>query len=520
MARVSSDEQAKGYSLDIQTEKLLSHCQRENISVVNIYKEDHSAKNFNRPEFKKLLQYLSKNKNKVDYLLVTSWDRFSRNVTESFAIINRLKQYGCEVRAIEQPLDLTIPENLMILSVYLALPDIDNRRRSIKITEGVRAAKKNGRWLGKAPFGYKVERDEKNKPLLVAGEKAKIVRRIFNDIANGQSQAEVRATLKKKGIYFAETTFSELIRNRLYIGEIFVTADKAEDGYYVKGVHHGLIDESLFTRVQEIIQKNQKRNKTARIKSFREDFLLRGMIKCDNCGNSLTGSSSRSRNGNYHDYYHCNHCHKVRLRTSDVDDRIDLILGEIKVNGSAKKLYDAMVKKIFSENEVIRKRPIDKIEQEIAQYEGRIRKLHDGFADNQIDAASLNSSVNRYKKQIEMLKGELEFNKQDLSQHQRYLAAGIDLLSDITGFYKKADPQIKRKLLGSIFPENLFFSKEKSRTTRLNEAVRLILATNKGFREQKTGKLFKNLTLPGNVEVTGVEPVTFCMPCKRSSQLS
>jgi len=26
--------------------------------------------------------------------------------------------------------------------------------------------------------------------------------------------------------------------------------------------------------------------------------------------------------------------------------------------------------------------------------------------------------------------------------------------------------------------------------------------------------------LSGEVEVTGVEPVTFCMPCKRSSQLS
>lgn len=55
MSRVSSDEQAKGYSLDIQVEKLSEHCRRENIAVVNIFKEDHSAKNFNRPEFKKLL---------------------------------------------------------------------------------------------------------------------------------------------------------------------------------------------------------------------------------------------------------------------------------------------------------------------------------------------------------------------------------------------------------------------------------------------------------------------------------
>ena len=104
MSRVSSDEQAKGYSLDIQVEKLSEHCRREAISVVNIFKEDHSAKNFNRPEFKKLLQYLKANKGKVDLLLVSTWDRFSRNLTESFAMIDRLKNLGIEVQAIEQPL--------------------------------------------------------------------------------------------------------------------------------------------------------------------------------------------------------------------------------------------------------------------------------------------------------------------------------------------------------------------------------------------------------------------------------
>lgn len=80
-----------------------------------------------------MLQYLIKNKGKVDYVLFVSWNRFSRNITESYAMINQLRNYGVEVQAIEQPLDLSIPENQMILSVYLALPDIDNRRRSLKV---------------------------------------------------------------------------------------------------------------------------------------------------------------------------------------------------------------------------------------------------------------------------------------------------------------------------------------------------------------------------------------------------
>src|SRR5690348_512822 len=131
MSRVSSDEQSKGYSLDIQLDKLRDHCLKQDITIVREYKEDYSAKNFNRPQFRALLEFAQSNKGKLDLLLVTSWDRFSRNVSESFKMIERLKGYGVEVQAIEQPLDISIPENLMILSVYLAMPDIDNKRRSI-----------------------------------------------------------------------------------------------------------------------------------------------------------------------------------------------------------------------------------------------------------------------------------------------------------------------------------------------------------------------------------------------------
>ncbi len=61
--------------------------------------------------------------------------------------------------------------------------------------------------------------------------------------------------------------------------------------------------------------------------------------------------------------------------------------------------------------------------------------------------------------------------------------------------------------------------KEKS-NTKIKKAVLLITATGKGLDGYKKGQLLKNVELSGQVENTGVEPVTSCMPCKRSSQLS
>lgn len=105
----------------------------------------------------------------------------------------------------------------------------------------------------------------------------------------------------------------------------------------VKGIHKGLITESLFNHVQQKLEENLKQKKFVKAKSFKEEFLLRGGIKCENCGGNLTGSASRSKNGARHHYYHCNHCHEVRMRVNEINERIDSILEEIKIDTAAKK---------------------------------------------------------------------------------------------------------------------------------------------------------------------------------------
>ena len=167
MARVSSDEQAKGYSLDVQLDSLTKYCERNNLIVSKVFKEDHSAKTFDRPEFISFLKYLKKNKGSIDLLLFTSWDRFSRNAMEAYRMIDELKKYGVQAQAIEQPIDLSIPENKLMLAVYLAIPEIDNDRRSIKTIGGIRGARKAGRITCTAPRGYSHKRDERNTPIIV-----------------------------------------------------------------------------------------------------------------------------------------------------------------------------------------------------------------------------------------------------------------------------------------------------------------------------------------------------------------
>src|SRR5580704_1379984 len=162
--RVSTDEQAeKGYSQRSQEELLRRYCHLNNISVRQVIFEDHSAKTFNRPQWKKYLLDLKRNKGKADFVLFIKWDRFSRNAGDAYQMINILRKLGVEPQAIEQPLDLSVPENKMMLAFYLAAPEVENDRRALNTLHGMRRARKEGRWMGPAPFGYanKVTEDGK-----------------------------------------------------------------------------------------------------------------------------------------------------------------------------------------------------------------------------------------------------------------------------------------------------------------------------------------------------------------------
>lgn len=132
--RVSTDEQAeKGYSQRNQEEVLRRYCEIKSIQIQKVYYEDHSAKTFNRPIWKNILVDLRKGKGQANLMLFTKWDRFSRNTGDAYTMINTLRRFGIEPQAIEQPLDLDIPENKMMLAFYLAAPEVENDRRSLNI---------------------------------------------------------------------------------------------------------------------------------------------------------------------------------------------------------------------------------------------------------------------------------------------------------------------------------------------------------------------------------------------------
>ncbi|GIV03536.1 MAG: hypothetical protein KatS3mg015_2366 [Fimbriimonadales bacterium] len=342
--RVSTDEQAdRGYSLRDQEVRLRRHCERQGIEVVAHFQEDHSAKTFDRPAFQKLLAYIRANRSSVDTLLVVKWDRFSRDATGALGMIRTLDELGVEVQAVEQPIDRNVPEQLMMLAIYVAAPEVENRRRSLATKRGMRQAMREGRYCNRVPKGYRRTRDEHDRTVIVPDEEeAAYIRRAFELAARTDLPLEeIRRRLVEDGFECSKNQFTLLLRNPLYAGKILIPAWRDEPEELVEGLHEALVSERIFQQVQrrfEVDRYGRKQRGKQGTFKLKPELVLRGHLLCAECGELLTGSGSKGNGGRYW-YYHCHHCNGQRFRADDANREVVRYLNEVAVAPEVAVLY-------------------------------------------------------------------------------------------------------------------------------------------------------------------------------------
>jgi site-specific DNA recombinase len=64
MCRISSDEQSN-HSIPYQEETIRKYCEFKGYNIVRTYLEDYSAKNFERPEWRKMMLFILNQKNEI-----------------------------------------------------------------------------------------------------------------------------------------------------------------------------------------------------------------------------------------------------------------------------------------------------------------------------------------------------------------------------------------------------------------------------------------------------------------------
>ena len=485
--RVSTDEQAdKGYSLQHQEERLKTYCQINNIEVVQLYKEDYSAKTFNRPSFNSLLDFLKKNKNSTNLLLFLKWDRFSRNAGEAYEMINRLHKMGVEPQGIEQPLDLNVPENKLMLAFFLAAPEVENDRRALNVIAGMRRARKEGRWLGTAPYGYKNKRDENNKPIIVPSDDAKHIRWAFEECANGLTNVvELWDKVKKRGLKCSKNTFWYVLRNPIYCGKVYIPTFRDEPEQTVQGFHEPIISEQLFNEVQDVLNG---RRRNVKVKNTRDENLpLRGFLICKNCGGHLTGSASKGNGGRYF-YYHCKNGCKERFKADDANKALLQTFSSIQANANVMELYKNILFDSFKKDLNSNQMEKEQLTQHINKLEARLKNAKEDWLDRKIPVEEYRSTKEEIEKDLENLNKEKNGASSLLSEFKYCLNTSLPFLQNVDKHYISADLSAKQQLIGSTFPKKTIYSENQLSNQNINLAIDFINRKVADFGQAKKEK--------------------------------
>ena len=370
----------------------------------------------------------------------------------------------------------------------------------------MRKAMKDGRWVYTPPKGYKMRRDELNKPLMVQNEDAKFIKEGFELYATGlYSKCEVRKMLEKKGFKLSKNAFTDTLRNPLYCGKIFIPEYRDENEILVKGLHEPIVDDELFMKCQQV--ENLSKRNAAKPQAKNDMLPLRGHLECKVCDSTLTGSGSKGNGGKYF-YYHCQSGCKERFRADDAHNGFDELLKSLKVKPEIAALYMAVMEDIFSTEEGDRKAELKKLQKEINDFEEKLLGVDEKFVIGDLEKDSYKRLKDRYSKQ----KWELQQRKSDMetmdTAFNQYLKWGCSLLADLPTYYDGASIEVKQKIVGSIFPEKLVFDNGNYRTNRVNEVVGLLCSNDRGFSLNKKGQDSKIETLPCAAPRAGLEPAT------------
>ena len=508
--RVSTDEQADGCSLDMQELYLRQYCDANEYNIIDIYKEDYSAKHYDmrRPEMSKMYNYCKKHKREVDRILFLRWDRYSRNVEFAFAYKRKFHdELGIEINAIENPIDFSATEWSTMLSIYCGVAHTEDEKISKRTKDGIHGTLLKGKCANKAPRGYKNHRVSKHETYVeVDANFAPIITKVFDEVAKGvEAPCRIRRRLCPK---ISESSFLEMLRNPFYIGKIRVPAYRDDPEQIVDGVHEAIINEDVFYRVQDILDGKRKNTpKLTGTKRIHPDLFLRKFLVCPKCGHALTGAGSKGNGGRYY-YYFCCHDHKhLNMRAENMNDMFVKYVGTLKPNETVLKLYEQILADIRDEGNKDKKAEVERLKKDLAEQEKLVESVEDKYFSNEIDSNNYQKMLKRYNGVIESIKNKIEVLTGTIKNNiEPKLKYSISLINNIDTFIADAPVEVKIKLISSMFPEKIEFDGIRYRTKSYNKVLDLIYQETK---ELRTGRIESGAsfdTHPATVPRPGLEP--------------
>jgi site-specific DNA recombinase len=338
-ARVSTEMQEKEQTIQSQLAAITRYAEQQGFqySEALTYTDDgYSGTWLDRPALDELRDHAREGR--FDAIVMLCPDRLARRYAYQVLILEELRRAGIEVHFCERPIQDT-PDDQLLLQIQGAIAEYERAKVLDRCRRGrLHRARRGELAPPSTPYGYTyaARKYGGDGQIRIDEQEAAMVRQVFEWYA--EEGSSVQRVLKKLNASswktrrgrkeWAGVCVLRMLRCEWYVGRAYynritrrpqsqrrdelveggpvktVVAERPQSEWIVVPVPR-LLDDELFERVQGRLVENQRFAK--RRLRRKQTYLLRGLLKCGQCGYAyvgLTQASSYGRPG-YH-YYRCN----------------------------------------------------------------------------------------------------------------------------------------------------------------------------------------------------------------------
>jgi site-specific DNA recombinase len=398
-ARVSSEEQKEGQTIDSQIAELARFAEEKGWTVIGVYKDEGwSGGLLARPELDRLRDEASRGG--FDIALINDVDRLARDVSHLGIVKRDLERSGVQVIFKKLPAEKSPTYNLMV-NILGSFAEFERELITDRTRRGRRhKVEVRKQYIGSnSPYGYRyIPKDRasgKEGFLEVIPEEAAIVKQMFEWVdREGLSAMKVTARLsamnvrpRRGGANWGKSSVIRILRSETYAGvwhynkhEGCAPVNPTNKNKYRKTLkgsvrrrpktewlpvplpeHLQIIDRERWQRVQEQLTRNTAFSP----RNAKHSYLLKSLIKCSGCGARVVGDPCHGKF-----YYRCyQRCKKLpTIREEVLNDAVWRAIEEAICNPS---LIIDQVKKLYAH----RTQNIGKAQSEVAEVEVALQEV-------------------------------------------------------------------------------------------------------------------------------------------------
>jgi len=482
--RVSTKEQADT-NTRLTTQK--KHCElyakNNGYTIAAYFGGTHeSAKSDDRLEFKRMLKY-AKQSNSIGYIIVYSYDRFSRTGSSASQITSELLKYGIQVKAVTQEVDTMTPSGKFQQNLFYMFSQFDNELRRDKTITAMTELLRKGYWLWTPPRGYKnVNKYQKAVDWKIElTDEGKLLKKAFQWKVQGKfSTAQISKKLSVLGMVINEKRLLEIFKNPFYCG---ILVCKIIPGEIIEGQHPKIVSHEDFLKLNSTPSNHPQKHIQGN-----EQLPLKQFAVCSVCNGPLTGYEVKAK-GLF--YYKCKTegcpcCKSAKsLHQLFLEELMSLQVNESfhdTIREVMMQTYDSATHEL-RDNEA-------RVKKQISETNSKLNRLEERFAVGEIDKEIYIKYAKKYTDEISVFEQEIKNPGLSSSNLQKAIDKALNMSTNLSEIWETGDLEQKQDIQKLVFPSGIGYDKQKDKvlTFRTNSIFASIPLLTRVLGKQKSGK--------------------------------